>query len=310
MVVAACGGADTDDPLDAMDGIDAPTDPSIDASTDGDEGGGEDGGRESAGPQPAQQFPDAVQVIVANSQGTLTTAGEQRVMTALLGSGPNDFLGGEDQPVTVVFSPVGTDDEDRVEGAWLTTNAAALGLYVSYYRFPSAGQWEIRVEADGRDLGGTLFAINETSGVPGVGDPAPRSVTPVADDPGDIASISTDPAPDPGFYDLTIAEAVGNGRPTVVAFATPAFCQTALCGPTLETVKAAVDGRDELDVVHVEPFDLVLAPAGQLMPIDVMFEWGLATEPWVFVIDETGAVTASFEGILGQAELEAALDRL
>ncbi len=96
----------------------------------------------------------------------------------------------------------------------------------------------------------------------------------------------------------------------MVAFATPAFCQTALCGPTLEAVKGAAAGRDGSDVVHVEPFDLDLAPRGVLEPIPSMFDWGLVTEPWVFVIDADGVVAATFEGIIGQAEIEAAIDGL
>lgn len=293
LIAAACGGSDIED--------ESASTTTEQTATDQEAAAGEG-------------FPDAVQVIVANSPGTLTTTGQQRVMTALIGEGPNDFLGGADRPVTIVFSPVDADPDDgteeRVDGTFLTTNASALGLYVSFYEFPLSGQWDIRIEADGRDIGGTRFVIEETSNVPNIGDAAPPSVSPVAADPGDIPGISTDPAPDPEFYDLTIGDAVANGRPTLIAFATPAFCQTALCGPTMETVKVAVEGRDDLDVVHVEPFDLTLATAGQLIPIDIMDEWGLVTEPWVFVVDADGTVSASFEGILGQDELEAALDNL
>jgi hypothetical protein len=125
-----------------------------------------------------------------------------------------------------------------------------------------------------------------------------------------VAAISTDPEPVGRLYELSIAEAVGNGRPTVIAFATPAFCQTALCGPTLEVVKEAAAERPSIDFVHVEPFDIEQARAGTLDPIPTMSEWGLATEPWVFVVDRDGTVTASFEGVIGLGELEAALAEL
>jgi hypothetical protein len=81
-------------------------------------------------------------------------------------------------------------------------------------------------------------------------------------------------------------------------------------GLTLDVVKAVAAGRSDIDFIHVEPFDIDRARAGSLEPVDVMFDWGLATEPWVFVVDGEGVVTASFEGIIGADELTAAIDSL
>ena len=39
-------------------------------------------------------------------------------------------------------------------------------------------------------------------------------------------------------------------------------------------------------------------------------EWGLPTEPWVFVVDAKGKVAAKFEGMAYPDELTAALDAL
>ena len=150
----------------------------------------------------------------------------------------------------------------------------------------------------------------DESVVPEVGDEAPLSKTPTGTDGDDLTAISTDLEPDPRLYQLSIDEAVTNGRPTVVAFATPAFCQTALCGPTLEIVKEVTSDRDDLDVVHVEPFELEAARNGSLVPIETMSEWHLATEPWVFVVDADGLISASFEGILGPNEIQTAIDAL
>jgi len=36
--------------------------------------------------------------------------------------------------------------------------------------------------------------------------------------------------------------------------------------------------------------------------------WGLSTEPWIFVVDGDGKVTAKFEAAVGEEELRAALD--
>ncbi len=308
MLAAACaGGSDTDVPETAA---------LTDSSDDAEGTSAEDGTGDGADQQPVEDdesfgaFEGPLTVVVPNSPGTLSAGTRQRVMTALLGTGQNSFLGSPDHPVTVRFENNGVA-AGEAEGTWLTTNAAALGLYVSYFEFPSAGPWELVVSrSDGQELGRALIEVVEDSVVPNVGDPAPPSESLTGLTAEAIAAISTDVEPDPDLYDLSIAEAVNNGRPTVVAFATPAFCQTALCGPTLETVKAAAAGRDDIDVVHVEPFDLELAPQGVLDPIPSMADWGLVTEPWVFVIDADGLVAATFEGIIGGAELEAAIDGL
>jgi hypothetical protein len=295
----------------------APTDGSEEQSTGSTSAGQStgstvpDGETEIEGPPPANlSFDGASSVIIPNSPGTVTTTGRQRVMTALLGSEPGRYLGGPDLPVTVGFEAVNSDDRGQADGTWLTTSAAALGLYVSYFEFPSPGLWEVVVSAQGSEIARTLIEVTEDSPVPGIGDPAPATESLTGENAEEISVISTDRTADPDFYDLSIADAVANGRPTVIAFVTPAFCQTALCGPTLEAVKGATAGRDEIDVVHVEPYDLALATQGVLEPIASMEEWGLQTEPWVFVVDGEGIVSAMFEGIMGQHELEAALASL
>ncbi|MGB5759538.1 MAG: hypothetical protein WBM50_21670 [Acidimicrobiales bacterium] len=314
VIAVSCGGGDGD-PVEVA-GAGTTTDESIEATIGGataetaDDGTTEDPIVDDDPVSAPSGFEGQLTVVVPNSPGTLSVNGSQRVMTALVGDGPNAFLGSPAQPVSVRFDPVDGEGAGEVEGTWLTTNASSLGLYVAYFDFASPGLWEITVVAEGQDLGTALVEVVEDSTVPNIGDPAPPSLTATGTTPEEIAAISTDPEPDPALYDLTIADAVGNGRPTVVAFATPAFCQTALCGPTLGMVKAATEGRADIDVVHVEPFDLELAPGGTFEPVPTMAEWGLVTEPWVFVVDADGLVAATFEGIMGQPELEAAIDRL
>lgn len=304
LVASACSGSDDDA---GSSDSEADPDGALAATESNDEGSGGDDDQTTGA---SSRFGSPVAVIVPNTPGTLTTTGTQRVMAALVGNGPNAYLGGPDQPVTIRFSAVNGDGGGEVEGTWLSTDVSTLGLYVAPFEFDEAGLWEIVALADGEELGGVLFEVVEESAVPTLGDPAPATPTPTAATVEEAVLISTDPEPVLDLYRLSVDEAVANGRPTVVAFATPAFCRTALCGPTLEAVKAAAVGRDGLDVVHVEPFDLEQAPGGVLIPIDAMEDWGLVTEPWVFVVDADGLIAASFEGIMGQGELESALDGL
>lgn len=259
-------------------------------------------------PSAAGFIEDGATMIVANSPGTLSVNGPQRVMVALIGEGPNSFFGDEDLDAQLTF--FGPDGETTVEAnaEYLATEGVALGLYVTAVSFNQPGRWSVALNGTDAPGGRTQLDVAAQSLVPEPGDPAPASVTPVATTRDAIADISTDADPDPAFYELTVAEAVGNGRPTVIAFATPAFCLTALCGPTMDTVKSVVGDDPDFDVVHVEPYDIDEARAGQLIPVESMFEWQLVSEPWVFVVDAGGLVTASFEGTVGAVELQRAVD--
>ena len=249
-------------------------------------------------------------VVVANSPGTLTTNGPQRVLVGLIGSGPNDFLGGADQRAVLEFEAVNGDSRGEATGEWLSNPGVDLGLYSADFAFDEPGLWQVRIKGTSENVSGALVEVAVDAVIPAPGEPAPASQTLTGTTAEELELISTDPVPDPDFYDLSVADALGTGRPSVIVFATPAFCRTAICGPTIEIAKGVAADHDDIDFVHVEPFDVTLARAGTLQPIDAMFEWGLATEPWVFVTDENGIVTAALEGIIGEAELEEAISAL
>ncbi len=180
-----------------------------------------------------------------------------------------------------------------------------------------AGWWgaELAVTVDGERHEGLRirFFVVEEAAEPAVGDPAPMTRQPVLADGRDIASLSTAQPPNPEMHELTVAEALELGRPVVVAFATPAFCRTRYCGPVLEQVVTPLAERyaGRVEFVHIEPYDLErLRSESVFATVPAMEEWGLGTEPWVFVVDAGGRIAAKFEGVLSQEELEEVLDRL
>jgi hypothetical protein len=134
----------------------------------------------------------------------------------------------------------------------------------------------------------------------------------VLDDDLDIAVLDTTNPPNPELHDVTVAEALQGDRPLVVAFATPAFCLTRFCGPVVERVVVPIweNYGDRVEVIHIEPYDIPTARDGRLEPIPAMAEWGLETEPWVFVVDADGNVAAKFEGIMDYDEVAEAIDRV
>ncbi|MET0772270.1 MAG: hypothetical protein ABWZ82_04225 [Candidatus Limnocylindrales bacterium] len=221
------------------------------------------------------------------------------------------FYALERDPATAVATVPGT----------FLDSGSGLGLYHLTTTFDCVGPWGLELTAtlpSGPMITRGIFDVGPASTVPAIGSPAPRSQTPTGTTPEEIALISTDTAPDPDFYRLSIDQAVGSGRPTWIVFSTPAFCSTATCGPTLDVVKSvAAEYKDRVDFIHVEPYQLqqteaglqpLLSDQGQLQLVQSVIDYGLDTEPYQFLVDGAGLVRASFQGIASPDEIRAALD--
>ena len=156
------------------------------------------------------------------------------------------------------------------------------------------------------------FFVAARSTVPALGAPAPRTTQHVLRDVQSIADIDSSVPPRPELHSVTVAEAIASGKPALVAFATPAFCQTRFCGPVVESVVAplAKEYAGRASFIHIEPYNLVEARKGRLVPIKELEQWGLASEPYLFVLDREGRVAAQFEGISEHDEVARALDRV
>ena len=193
----------------------------------------------------------------------------------------------------------------------------ANGFYIANVDFDAAGQWAVEavLTQDGDETLVTLpFTVLEESASPNVGDAAPASTNLTLADEPNIKRLSTDQEPEPALYETTIAEAVTLGKPTVIVFATPAFCETRFCGPVVENVKEVrQDFLDTVTFIHIEPFDLdeegqiAAAEGGARSVSPAMLEWNLHTEPWVYILDADGIIAARIEGSASPAELTAAL---
>ena len=192
--------------------------------------------------------------------------------------------------------------------------AVGRGLYIVPVRLPRAGQWGIAFEISPSGGGDAApeearfrFSVRERSAAPAKGDAAPvvesRSL---ADAP--LRELTSDPRPEPALYQMSIAEALGQRRPLVLAFATPAFCHSRTCAPLLEVVKSVWRARaGELLALHVEVFENPHEPE-VLREAPAFVEWNLPSEPWVFVIDAEGRIYSSYEGAVTQAELAQDVD--
>jgi hypothetical protein len=188
----------------------------------------------------------------------------------------------------------------------------AVPYWVAYPELPHAGFWGLAADiilADGTTTR-AQFAIEAAaeSQAPDVGDRPPASQNRTLETEPDIEKLTSDWEPEPALYQMTIAEAVQSGQPTIVTFATPAFCQTQFCAPVVNSVKEVYETHDdEANFIHIEVYkqfnpELVLA--------DEMTEWGFTTEPWTYVLDHEGKVAGRFGGPVSPRELTAALEAL
>ncbi len=203
----------------------------------------------------------------------------------------------------------------EVQAAWRSWPAGPGGVFEARIDFDEAGLWLAQISpndgaAEG-ELARLVMRVSEESRTPAPGSPAPASMNRTASDVASLEELTSDVEPDPELYAMTIAEALRSGKPLVVAFATPAFCASATCGPQLDVVKELKENyRERANFIHVEVFDNPHEMRGDLSEGEVspiFEEWGLPSEPWVFVIDAQGRVAAKFEGFASYDDLEQAL---
>jgi hypothetical protein len=271
---------------------------------------------------PASPKPAFVPVIISSEQ----VVGKDRFLIGLLDAAGSKSLGGPDTRVEVAFtdkarsSPSPTISSQPARFVWAIQDER--GIYVVDVEFPNAGDWAVDVTATGGGIsGGTVevqFQVAQTGHAIAVGGKAPDVKTPtLADVGGDPGKLSTDPKPDTSFYTTSVDQAIATHQPFVLVFATPAFCTSRQCGPTLDGVKAVAKGEPGVTFINVEPYKLeyasgqlqpVLDANGQLQSTDVTNAWGILSEPWVFVVDGAGIVRASFEAVISPDELRAAID--
>ena len=122
--------------------------------------------------------------------------------------------------------------------------------------------------------------------------PEPVVATPTTADPLGARDLCTLDPPC-GMHDVSLDEALQSGRPVVVQFATPAYCQTAICGPTVSVLDEVRRSGDWGDVafIHCE----IYADEGQNL-LEPVAEWNLPTEPWLYTIDGDGRIVARTDG--------------
>jgi len=297
-------------------------------------GGDDSGDSADAPPEPAKaaDFPKAAGKTVAQLRKEASGAGPVLAPTqSQLTPGKNrygfalfdrDRTQIADVPVALYVAKPGGKATGPVPAKWeslkvqaqfqsRSTSAdpdAAKAIYAAPLEFPEPGRYQVLAIAkvDGRLVSSVVQAdVTDKGKVPGVGEKAPVIDTPtVASAGGDVKKIDTR-LPPSSLHAKNFREVVGK-KPVVLLFATPALCQTRVCGPVVDVAEEvkAERGKD-VEFIHMEIFRDNDIKKGYRPQVRT---YNLPTEPWVFAIDKDGRVAARIEGPYSAAELERAVD--
>lgn len=177
--------------------------------------------------------------------------------------------------------------------AAVVTDAGVEGLYATEVSLDEPGTVEFVVVNDDQYGSQAMKAIPPAqSKAPVAGQKAKATATPTMDRPLGFAKVCTADPPC-GMHEVSLEQALKKGQPVMLTFATPAYCQTVVCGPAVSNVEAVRKDGDFGDIawIHVEVF----SDEGQTIGEPVK-SWNLPSEPWVFGIDANGTITERLDG--------------
>jgi hypothetical protein len=287
-------------------------------------GGAGGGGTSSPETTASAQLPDWVKSALGEKNGP--------DVAATMGS--SDFAVGENRMVFLVVrengalvqTPTATVRYAIADGEPQTTKAVleSLGaeeqgggqekpgqfdvtqVYVAHLATPKEGRYWFVADPAGETIQavGTLD-VAARSRTPALGSEAPPSDNPtLADAP--AREITTADPPDTELLRYSIADSLEAHAPFVAVFATPEFCVSRVCGPTVEVVQTVARefAGSGIRFIHVEIYTDNDPKKGYNKWVR---EWRLPTEPWVFLVDASGKVRGKFEGAVSVGELERAV---
>ena len=201
--------------------------------------------------------------------------------------------------------------ESEADAYSLSTERGDVTIFAYEREFSHEGLWGVEVEVTFPDktqaINGIRFSVVEDSPSIEPGELVPMIQTPTLQDVNrDLSLLSSAEIPNTAFYELSLDKAVSSGKPTLLLFATPSFCQTRFCGPSYEIFSDLESRyRNELNFIHIEVFTGLPDPESNDWAVSPAMErFGLQSEPWIFLIDQDGTVLYRVEGLFTQQEIE------
>lgn len=180
------------------------------------------------------------------------------------------------------------------------------GAYRSNLNFNQEGFHELKINFKNYESK-AIFNVNKKSITPEIGIKPPGIKTLFTNNEDELYKITSDPKPDPDFYNLSYEDSINNSEPTIILFSTPALCVSGTCGPILNNLKKAKINFTEFNYIHVEVYKnfigKTLRDLDTLEVTEPVIKWGIPTEPWIFFLDNKGILKSKFEGFMTEDEM-------
>ena len=269
--------------------------------------GGDDAASPAASPSAAAPGPTptanaAIQQVAPEAEQSITVIAA--TFEQLVGKGQtfafgltdlaNEPIKGADAQLFVV--PDGGEPSGPFATRYEEVEGVPLGLYVTEIDVTQAGPTSLVAVTSDNRAGVAQVSVAEPaqSQVAAPGTDAIAAATATEEEPGELAELCTRQPPC-GMHEVSLDDALKQGRPVMLTFATPAYCQTAVCGPSVDVVERVRTSGDfgKVAWIHVE----IYSDEGKTLAEPVK-EWQLPSEPWLFAIGSDGKIAGRADGPL------------
>jgi hypothetical protein len=248
------------------------------------------------------------------------TVGEQRLAFGMIDD-QGQFVYGQ---TAVYVAPTPDDPAEGpfaapadilvTEGRYRSRQAAEesdpfAAVYESQVQFDQKGQWAVLVVTR---TGNTYVAApsqvqvntKQADPIPDVGEPAPKVRTDTLESVQGNEELLDTRVPPSDMHRESFDKVVGQ-KPVALLFATPQLCQSRVCGPVTDiALQLKAKYGDRVEFIHQEVYAENDPQKGLRQSLQ---QFKLRTEPWLFVVDAKGRITARLEGSFGLNAFEDAI---
>jgi hypothetical protein len=228
---------------------------------------------------------------------------DQRVAIALADASGNPIT--PDGPVTLRVASAGAPL--GAEMPMVMHDQGVPAYLLTSYTFPTPGNYTLRTSYRGHHADFTAPVIAQTSTpIPFAGRPLIDVPTPTPAQPLGVNPICTAQPACP-FHTISLDRALSQQRPIALQFATPALCQSRLCGPVLQNlVDVHTPFADRVTFIHAEIYTDLTGQRGT----PPVLAYHLQHEPLLLLAGADGVVRERIDNGYDRAEAISALQRL
>jgi hypothetical protein len=183
------------------------------------------------------------------------------------------------------------------------------GYYPVTFTPPQAGVYTVRATVEGEAVDAS-FEVGAKVAIPQAGAPLPVVDTPTTSNPRGVSPICTR-SPACPLHQVNLRDALAARKPVALLVATPAYCQTAICGPVLDVLLSQQpEFGSRIQMIHVEVYadgakaadDIAKATLAPLLQA-----YHLPFEPSLFLTRADGVLATRLDTIFDEVELRTAL---